>query len=131
MDFTDMSHEELIDTLQKVTSLLDGEMLEEVISEFTKVRRPLNHEAKDLDSALGITRKKFTEIASIAKDLVGKTFEIGTRSRKVEWLHLRWKRMSSVEKALVAVTAVEVALLFAVAVERSLDPEEASADAWG
>jgi len=122
MDFTGMSHEELIDALQRVTSLLDGEKLEEVISEFTKIGRPLDHEAKDLASALGITRKKFTEIASIAKDLVGKTFVTDIRSKKVEWLHLRWKRMSSVEKALVAVTAVEVALLFVV--ERSLDHEE-------
>jgi len=117
MDFTVMSHEELIGTLQKVASLLDGEKLEEVISEFTKVRRSLNHEAKDLTDALGITKDRLDEITSLAVGLVREALVTNTRSRKIEWLHLRWRQMSSIEKACVAVAAVEMAF---VTIERMM-----------
>lgn len=128
MDFTVLSHEELVQALMKVASRLDDVDFEEVASSFAKSGRPMNHESESLTGALGITRERLDELDSLAAGLVSETLITRTRSKRVEWLHLRWKQMSSVEKALVAVKAVELAFfLFAKRVKSLL--EELSANA--
>lgn len=113
MDFTTMSHEELVHALMKVASRLGDTDFEEVASSFAKSGRPMNHESESLTGALGMTKERLNELDSLATGLVGETLVNKTRSLKVEWLHLRWKRMSSIEKALVAVKATELAFLLA------------------
>ncbi|RLF81762.1 hypothetical protein DRN32_00050 [Thermococci archaeon] len=120
MDFTSLSHEELVHTLMKVVSLLGDTDFEEVTSGFTKTGKPLNHEAGSLTDAIGITKDKLDEITSLATGLVSETLMTRTRSRRVEWLHLRWRQMSSVEKACVAVAAVEMAFVTVEGMMRAL-----------
>jgi len=122
MDFTTMGHEELVHTLMKVTSLLDGIDFEAMVGDFIKEEKPLNHEAESLTDALGMTRERLDELDSLATGLVSETLITSTRSKRIEWLHLRWKRMSSIEKAFVAVKAVELAFfLFAKRVKSLLE----------